>query len=153
MLNLRSHDGDDSELTQMISADPALNHLRVVIPSLDRDGRPVRQRFLRHRLEEFFVELAGGATTYPGIGVYRCRDGRIQRERVAVVETIVKDPLTIRDVSEVHNHVFWLARQARQECVALMIARGRLLLFQAGSGLEGVCHVASTGSLDGPTHR
>jgi hypothetical protein len=51
----------------------------------------------------------------------------------------------------VHRHVFWLARHARQECVALMIARGHLLLFQAGTGLEEVWHVAPARSLEGPT--
>jgi len=105
--------------------------VRVFIPGRDREGRILQSRSYTASIEGLLVDVAGGATTISGIGVWRDGRGRVVRERIRVVESYLPYDMSQYDRSRLLDACFLLARQARQVCVAVAVDPGRIYYLSA----------------------
>lgn len=102
--------------------------LRIYVPSVTRDGVPLRSEHVdqwTREVESLVCEVAGGCTTIPGHGSWADESGRVHREPVRIVTAAVSSPLSPDQEAAVYDLCYTMALALFQACVAFEYA-GRL---------------------------
>lgn len=141
--------GDGSVLAQLSERLQPHVLVRVVVPDLVQDGRTPRSRNLLEVVEDTLSNLAGGVTSYAGIGRWRDEYGVVHREPVTVVDSHLVHELSRQAKSELCDLISWLCIEGDQKAVAVAIIQYSPLFIVRRSDLsEGEAHVVSPGSLE-----
>jgi hypothetical protein len=102
--------------------------VRVMVPSVDRSNRVLTRHRFRQRVEESFLAVASGITSYPGVGVWRNGGTRSLRERVLIVESYMPRRLSGSARIRLAQGLESVARDANQDAL-LVAVDGRLFLI------------------------
>lgn len=103
--------------------------LVLFVPSVDRDGKSVRQQPWVDEALRVLGQLFGGATAFPkGRGVWRddARGGRLVFDQPVVIQCYTSQRLISRHASELRNFLVRMGNETRQGAVGLVIDRDYL---------------------------
>ncbi len=103
-------------------------YLRIVVPSRTPESGTLPLKHWTEAVVDLITRLAGGATVLPATGHWLDARGRRVTEPVRIVEGYFTRPLASDGALRLATHLAALARQMRQEALAVVVHHRLFLL-------------------------
>lgn len=108
----------------------AKREARIILPVFDNEG--VDLGAVHSDLKRHVCEAFGGFTATPSMGGWLSPTGKLHEEPGIAYDIACEDTATSRTV--LRQIAFYLALEARQECIYLRLPSGRVEFVQTESG-------------------